>query len=53
MEEILDNQQIIKSKTIALSLDERESLVGAFAWLIQEDKKQNPKIYQPKTNKYD
>jgi len=28
---------------------ERQNLVDAFAWLIQEDKKQNPELYQPIT----
>lgn len=39
-----------------LSFDERARLVGAFGWLIQEDKKQNPAldIYQiKKTENYD
>ncbi len=36
-----------------LSFDERERLVGAFAWLIQEDKKQNPALYQPKKTQND
>ncbi len=34
-----------------LSLEEKNRLVGAFIWLIKEDKKQNPKIYQTKQNK--
>lgn len=29
-----------------LPLDERQRLVDVFAWLIQEDKKQNPDFYQ-------
>lgn len=29
-----------------LSLDEKERLVGVFAWLIEEDKKQNPELYK-------
>lgn len=29
-----------------MSFDERQRLVGAFAWLIQEDKKQNPEFYE-------
>ena len=32
----------------SLSLEERGRLVGAFVWLIQEDKKQNPAFYQLK-----
>jgi hypothetical protein len=34
-----------------LSPEERQNLVGVFAWLIQEDKKQNPEFYQIKINK--
>jgi len=29
-----------------IPLEEKQKLVGAFAWLIQEDKKQNPALYQ-------
>ncbi len=37
-----------------LSPEERQNLVGVFAWLIQEDKKQNPDFYkQIRTQKYD
>ncbi len=31
-----------------LSIEDKQRLVGAFAWLIQEDKKQNPAFYQIK-----
>ena len=31
-----------------VSLEEKNRLVGAFAWLMQEDKKQNPALYQLK-----
>lgn len=31
-----------------LSTEEKQNLVGAFAWLIEEDKKQNPELYQIK-----
>jgi len=30
-----------------LSFDEKERLVGAFAWLLEEDRKQNPELYKP------
>lgn len=30
----------------SMSFYDRQRLVGAFAWLIQEDKKQNPELYQ-------
>jgi hypothetical protein len=29
-----------------LSIEDKQKLVGAFAWLIQEDKKQNPALYK-------
>ena len=31
-----------------LSLEDKQRLVDAFVWLIQEDKKQNPKLYKLK-----
>jgi hypothetical protein len=31
-----------------LPLEDQQRLVGAFAWLIEEDKKQNPALYQIK-----
>lgn len=31
-----------------LSLEEKSRLVGAFVWLLKEDKKQNPELYKPK-----
>ena len=30
----------------SLLLEERQNLVGAFVWLLQQDKKQNPAHYQ-------
>lgn len=35
-----------------LKLEEKQRLVDAFAWLIQEDKKQNPALYNL-TNNYE
>lgn len=32
-----------------LSIEDKQRLVGAFVWLIEEDKKQNPALYS--TNK--
>lgn len=34
-----------------LSIEDKQKLVGAFVWLIQEDKKQNPTLYKPKREK--
>ncbi len=31
-----------------LTIEDRQKLVGAFIWLLQEDKKQNPAPYQRK-----
>ena len=36
-----------------LPLEDKQKLVGAFAWLIQEDKKQNPALYQIKKEQND
>ena len=30
-----------------LSIEEKSRLVGAFVWLLKEDKKQNPELYKP------
>lgn len=52
MQEIINKQ---KQKTVSsfndLSLEDKNKLVGAFAWLIKEDKKQNPALYQIKKEK--
>jgi len=31
-----------------LPIEDQQRLVSAFVWLIEEDKKQNPALYQPK-----
>jgi len=36
-----------------LSLEDKQKLVGAFVWIIQEDKKQHPELYQLKRVKND
>jgi hypothetical protein len=33
------------------SIDEQQRLVGAFVWLFEQDKKQNPVLYQKNNNK--
>lgn len=55
MQEFVAKQEPDKGFRIdELSPEERQNLVGVFAWLIQEDKKQNPDFYkQIKTQKYD
>ena len=35
------------------SVDEQQKLVGAFVWLIEQDKKQNPAFYQRNTKHND
>ncbi len=54
MQEIINKQ---KQKPVSsfsdLSLEDKNKLVGAFAWLIKEDKKQNPAFYQIKKEKND
>ena len=47
-----DDKQLKKPFNIKdLSFEERDNLVGAFAWLIQEDKKQNPDDYKLNNSK--
>ncbi len=49
MQEIVSLQETKKSfKIDELPLEDQQRLVGAFAWLIEEDKKQNPALYQTK-----
>jgi hypothetical protein len=46
MQEIVTVKEPRKGFSIDdLSPEEKQNLVGVFAWLIQEDKKQNPKLY--------
>lgn len=52
MQEIVSIKETVKSfKIDELSLEDKQRLVGAFAWLIEEDKKQNPENYQIKIKK--
>ena len=47
MQEIVSTKEAIKSFQIdELPLEDRQRLVDVFAWLIVEDKKQNPALYQ-------
>lgn len=43
----------IKKSVKDISLEDKQRLVDAFAWLIQEDKKQNPALYKLNQQKYD
>lgn len=50
------NGQNNKRKKVSFqefSLDEKQRLVGAFAWLIEQDKKQNPELYKSDIKKDD
>lgn len=49
MQETINSKKPVKGfKIDDLSLEDRRKLVDAFAWLIQEDKKQNPALYKLK-----
>ena len=49
MYELINQEQPKKVvRMVDLNCDERERLVGAFAWLIKEHKKQNPEFYKIK-----
>jgi hypothetical protein len=49
MQEIVEKSRQANSLNYEdLPLEDKQRLVDAFAWLIQEDKKQNPDLYQPK-----
>lgn len=37
----------------SLSIDDRRKLVSVFAWLLKEDKKQNPHLYSRKKTEND
>jgi hypothetical protein len=45
-ENVSQNEPIKGFKIKDLSLEDKQRLVGAFVWLVEEDKKQNPANYQ-------
>jgi hypothetical protein len=53
MQDLEEQKQNPVLKVNDLTLEDRDKLVGAFAWLIKEDKKQNPALYQIKKGKND
>lgn len=55
MQEIITNKQEpkIDFNINDLTLEDKNKLVGAFVWLIKEDKKQNPALYQIKKSEND
>lgn len=47
MREIVIKQKAKKALELkSLPLEDKQRLVEVFAWLIQEDKKQNPALYK-------
>lgn len=49
MQEVVIEKETVQGfKIDELPLEDKQRLVGAFVWLIEEDKKQNPALYQPK-----
>lgn len=49
MQEIVITKEPQKgSEKLILSAEDKQILVDVFAWLIQEDKKQNPALYNLK-----
>jgi len=49
-------QEEIQNKSLQigdLTLEERARLVNFFVWLIAQDKKQNPALYQSKSKRND
>lgn len=42
------NSNSHREVNIKLTNEDKQKLVSAFAWLIQEDKKQNPQFYKAK-----
>lgn len=53
--QIFTNKQKPKTdlKMKDLPIEDKQKLVSVFAWLIQEDKKQNPELYKINQKKYD
>lgn len=51
MQDIVSIQETKKSfKIDELPLEDQQRLVGAFVWLIEEDKRQNPALYKQDNN---
>jgi hypothetical protein len=48
MDFVSEKRNISKEKIDfnSFSLEEQRKLVGAFVWLVEQDKKQNPSLYQ-------
>lgn len=48
MQAIIQQKSTINTGLIELTPENLNDLVSAFAWLIAEDKKQNPELYKLK-----
>jgi hypothetical protein len=48
-----DNSKSGNTDLKNLSLEDKQKLVSVFAWLIEEDKKQNSALYQSKKVSHD
>ena len=47
MQDIVSTKEAVKGFQMdELPLEDKQRLVGAFVWLIEEDKKQNPAFYR-------
>lgn len=54
VESVSKQKELIGSQVKDLSPEDRQKLVSVFAWLMQEDKKQNPALYKAvKRKSYD
>lgn len=50
MQGISKEKQEAGPKLLDLTPDDKRNFVGAFVWLLAQDKKQNPALYQLKTS---
>lgn len=48
MQAIIEQKAIVTNESVDLTPENLSDLVCAFAWLINEDKKQNPELYKLK-----
>ena len=53
MQDITKQNNKPKINFQSFSVEEKQRLVGAFVWLIEQDKKQNPALYKLNNKKND
>ncbi len=53
MQDNSEAKQELGPKLLDLTPDDKRNFVGAFAWLLAQDKKQNPARYKLKTEQND